>query len=98
MEYQEIKDWLDRIIFIQAAAVSCEDFNSSIQAIISQTNKKRIQLYIGIEIVADVMGIQLDSRERTDGMTEYFFTYSGFKFFQLGNSDKVDKSDVEEGE
>lgn len=97
MEYQEIKDWLDRIVIMQTAAASYEDFNSSIQAVLL-TNKKRIQLYVGIEIVADVMGLQLDSMDRTDGLTEYFFTYSGFKFFQLGSSDKVDKSYVEEGE
>lgn len=88
MEYQEIKDWLDRLILLNGAAKGYEDLTTSIQAIMSRVG---IQLYKGIEIVADVMGLQLDSRKRSDGEIEYFFIYSGVEFFQLGRSDEVDK-------
>ena len=84
MEYQEIKDYLDSLIRIRDEAKNSEKLNSSIEAIMIVNPE--IHIYKGIEIIADVMGIKLKSRQRRDGITEFYFNYSKIKFFQLGSS------------
>ena len=96
MEYLEIKDYLDRLIRIQDEAQSCEDLNANIKAIM--ITGPAIQMYKGIEIIADVMGLQLDSKKRGDGDMEYFFIYSGVEFFQIGKSDDIKKVSTNERE
>lgn len=81
MEYQEVKDWLDNLICVQNEAKRIEKFNSNIEAIMVST--PNIQIYTGIEIIADIMGLKLESRERTDGDKELYFNYSKTRFFQL---------------
>lgn len=89
MEYQEVKEYLDNLIQVREEAKSCECLNSSIQAIM--ISYPEIHMYSGIEIVADTMGIRLDSKKLRDGTMKYFFTYSGTEFFQLGSSDSEHK-------
>lgn len=89
MEYQDVKDWLDRLIFVRAAEKSYEKLNSSIQAIL--VTRPEIHIYKGIEIIADVMGVELDSEEK-DGNTWYSFVYAGVRFFQIGSSDEFIKT------
>lgn len=91
MGYQEIKDYLDGLIHARDEARSKEAFNSNIRAILV-TFRKDIQMFEGIEIVANVMGLQLDSEQRKDGETEFSFVYAGTKFFQLGSSEDVCKN------
>lgn len=88
MGYKEIKEWLDRLIMVRTAAKISEKFNHEVEAILVSGNDG-IHIYKGIEAISKVMGVYLDSRERTDGETEYFFNYCGHEFFQLGSSDNV---------
>lgn len=88
MGYKEVKEWLDKMIMIRTAAKIYEKLNNEVEAIIV-SGSDGIHIYKGIEAVSKVMGVYLDSRERSDGETEYFFNYCGHEFFQLGSSGKV---------
>ena len=92
MEYQDIKHWLDELIRLKSESKSLENFNSEIQSIIY--SYPEIQLFNGIEIIVDIMGLKLFAKRWRDNKTEYSFRYEGVKFFQIGSSDDEDKAFV----
>lgn len=84
MEYQDVKDWLDRLINIKNEAKKAEYFNKNVQAIMYISDE--IHIYVGIESIAKIMGVKLHSVEWEYEKIKYYFKYSGVKFFQIGNS------------
>lgn len=104
MEYADIKEWLDSLITNAEERYALQYFNESVY-LVSQNNDNTIQIYEGIEIVADVMGltINISTLNCCDG--NYFLQksikYSNYTFFELlkvrkeeymkvGNQDDVD--------
>lgn len=84
MEYQEIKDWLDRLAENRKEALSLERLNSSIE---TTTPSGNVHIYKGIETVADTMGLPLQ-QEPFYEPTKYYFIYREVEFFQFGKSDE----------
>ena len=79
MEYTEFKEWLDKLISINKEVKSLERFSSSIRAIMYEPC---ILLYEGIEIIADVMGLELKKKVREKSV-RLSFEYSGTEFCQF---------------
>lgn len=87
MEYEKIKDWLDKLVDNHKELKSLEDYNNQIcLAAVAYF----IQIYSGIQMIADVMGFVLNEEERecTGYPYEYSFYYRGIKFLQI-NKEKL---------
>lgn len=83
MGFDEIKEWLDRKIAIKKEDIASDELCSNISTV---GTSEYIQMYQGIEIVADVMGLPLNVAEFA-GDTVYSFVYDGVKFIQFNRSD-----------
>lgn len=83
MEYEKIKAWLDALIENMEQAQCLRDFNNQLRTI--NTKERHIQLFKGIEIAADVMGIPLNEKkvELEYGRYRYSFVYNNTTFTQL---------------
>lgn len=84
MEYTEVKEWLDKLIEankeIKSMKSSLGWFSSDIRAIIHYD--PCILIYKGIEIIADVMGLELKQEVRETSV-QLSFEYSGTTFLQI---------------
>lgn len=81
MEYEKVKEWLDKLIKNLKEAQENEHFNNQIIAI---GPGEKIQIFRGIEIIADVMGVELkETRICSIYPFEYSFVYGGVEFHQL---------------
>lgn len=81
MEYEKIKEWLDEHIKHLNNARRINDFNNQISANVTYDN---VLIFKGIDIVADVMGLNLKESIHEDLTLqyEYSFTYNGITFVQ----------------
>ena len=82
MKYEKIKEWLDKLVDNNVEAKQLEEFNNQISTIFADDY---IHIYKGIQIIADVMGIELKERKRECKVFpyEYFFEYRGIEFVQI---------------
>lgn len=85
MEFKDVKEWLDANIEHRKKLPEYEDFNEQIQ--LCTVNKKNtLQVYKGIDIIADVVGAELMQKEDWEDEElpyYYYFMYEGFEVFQL---------------
>lgn len=83
MEFEKIKAWLDEIVDIVRREIDVECFSNNIS--LCNAYKYYTQFYQGIDIVADVMGLDLYESQRDDEKYryEYSFTYKGVYFTQI---------------
>ncbi len=87
----EVMEWLDRIIENMKEQKALSRFNNQIMICGS---KDHIQMFKGIEIVADELGIELQSKPHAGRIPPYaqktrlFFDYRGIEVFQFVDGDK----------
>lgn len=82
MEYENIKDWLDKLVDNRNEAIALTVHNTSI--LTTTCDSERIHLYKGIDIVADVMGLPLEEKYFNDECPYmYTFRYRDVMFVQL---------------
>lgn len=97
MYYCEIKDWLDGIVKAMDQCKSAEWLNSSVNAYVYRSV---VMINRGIDIIADVMGLQLKESISVDtDRATYSFEYKGIEFwsmygpgFRLGGNN-IDRAD-----
>lgn len=82
MEYAEVKEWLDRLVQNYNELHELQEFNTSVSIC---TGCDGVQLFKGIDIVADVMGFSLTEKDEEIGQFRYrySFMYEGVEFFEL---------------
>ena len=85
MDYENIKTWLDTLIDHLHQEQALEQFNNQIYLTSPDTD---IYFRQGIDLVADIMGLELRERDISDMKIKpnyvYSFTYRDTKFLQLG--------------
>lgn len=69
MEYEQVEEWLDNLATLQKESNKMHYLNNSVRA---SLNAEDVLVYEGIEVVADLMGIEL--KEETMS-SEYSFRY-----------------------
>lgn len=80
MEYTDVKEWLDWHADSLKWRNRMEQFGNHICTVPAGDY---IQLYEGIEIVADIMGLDLIEDRKNEGYYRYYFLYQNVKFMQL---------------
>ena len=90
MDYTSIKEWLDKQVAWRKDGAALKDFNSQIGVIdVSNCESKQIHLYKA-DVVADMLGIDLQC-EPWDEENEYlYFLYEGYKVFCLRDKKDAD--------
>lgn len=83
MKFTDIKKWVDAQANIKKAEKDCICFCKQI----STCHTDNVQLYNGIEIVAEVLCIDLDEEVFNDGNIQLSFMYDGILFIQIGRSE-----------
>lgn len=90
MKFTDIKKWVDAQANIKKAEKDCSCFCKQI----STCHTDSVQLYKGIEIVAEVLCIDLDEEVFdldeevfNDGHIKLSFMYDGIEFIQIGRSE-----------
>lgn len=88
MEYEKVKQWLDALIENMEQTQSLRDFNNQLKT--CTESRRYIQLFKGIEIAADVMGLPLMEEEVAKTTTyanypryRYSFVYNNTTFSQI---------------
>ena len=91
MEYEKIKEWLDLLVEDFKRTNEHADFNSQIYTCHS---RDAVHMGGGIEIVANVMGLELQREDDPyEGYShESYFIYEGVKFFHWHRKDYKDVS------
>ena len=82
MEYAEVKEWLDRLVHNYNEHHELSKLNESVSVC---TTSYGIQLFKGIDIIADVMGFCITEKdeETSQFRYNYSFMYEGVEFFEL---------------
>lgn len=88
MEYQEIKDWLDKLIANNREQKALQNLNSSISTV---SPGDHILLYSGIDIIADVLGLPLCRKKIITGDVRYTANYNGMELIQIGEVNEKQK-------
>lgn len=81
MEYAQVKEYLDEIVRDYKNAIRPRYLTNQIRSVVSIDND--ILVYEGLEIAADIMGLEIQEKERnlSNGLRyEYSFVYDGVKF------------------
>lgn len=79
-EFVKIKEWLDWHIADLKAREEHRCFNSCICAC---SQPDHIQIFEGIDQVAEMLGVELAVRNLDSGYREYLFGYGGVTIIQL---------------
>ena len=74
------RDWLNQIISCMKQRSPFDVFNNQIRTIGSPDD---IQLFKGIEILSDLLGLKLQDGGKNENYNEYYFLFNGVKVFQL---------------
>ncbi len=82
MEFADVKDWLDALIEDLKNRKAHIIFNNQIRTV---SPMEKIQIYEGINVVADMIGAELGClSEYSDEYPYYYwFYYRGVKFFEI---------------
>ena len=85
MSYEEIKEWLDRLIENKLEAIALKDFNDEIGMI--EDVAKEIHLFKGFYIIADILGVEIVEGNPFNSILDEkrmcrisYFIYNGFRF------------------
>lgn len=87
MEYEEMKEWLDKLVENERERGKLEFFNSEISTTGAMGT---ISFMHGIETVADVMGLELHKKALNEDYhhgVAYDFEYGGIRFVQFDDSE-----------
>lgn len=89
MEYEKIKEWLDLVSEDFRRTNEHARFNSQIRTCHERDD---VHLYSGIEIIAEVMGLELRRRDLPyeEYSHESYFIYNDVKFFQMYRKSEKD--------
>ena len=89
MEYEKIKEWLDLLVEDFKRNNEHADFNSQIYTCHS---RDAVHMCRGIEIVANVMGLELRRKDLPyeEYSHESYFIYNDVRFFQMYRKDDKD--------
>lgn len=89
MDYESVKERLDRLVNLSKEALSISDFNSIFKTCLDSCFSSGIHVFSGIREIAEIMGLELKEVNRdTDEIShdfpwKYSFEYGGVVFFQL---------------
>lgn len=91
MEYEAVKEWLDALVENLEKEKALREFNDSISAAGNMTND--FIMYAGMDIVADVMGLEVSESKLPDSpdFTNQYkkeFTYRGVRFMSFSKKNK----------
>lgn len=75
------RDWLKDLISITRQRKTLDKLNNQVMTF--STDEDAIHIASGIEILADMLGLELLEGEEVDKYYEYHFLYDGVTFFQL---------------
>lgn len=80
MEYEQVKEYLDDIVRDYKNAIRPRYLTNQIQSKVSI--EKNILVRKGLEIMADIMGLEIQEKEIEDWRLKYAYTfvYDGVKF------------------
>lgn len=95
MEYEVVKKWLDELVKANREANKENVLTSSIRAVAAVDTS--VLVFSGIDIVADVMGLELKEEPITsdsDFRYLYTFRYDGMRFVQY-NRRRLTNGDTE---
>ena len=86
------RDWLKALISIIRKRKILDKFNSQVMTI--STYDDTLHIAHGIEILADMLGLELLEGEKVENYYQYYFLYDGVTFFQLSEERLVGFEDV----
>ena len=85
MSYEEIREWLDKLIENKLEAIALKEFNNEIGTLGDET--KEIYLFKGFYIIADILGAEIVKGNPFNSILDEkrmcqisYFTYNGFRF------------------
>lgn len=87
MEYEVVKKWLDELVKANREANKENVLTSSIRAVAAVDTS--VLVFEGIDIVADVMGLELQEEILNNDMKVWFsytFKYDGMRFVQYSGT------------
>ena len=86
MDKEKVKQWLDNLVIARNSYLENADLTDEI-CVCAGTFDDGIHIHLGIDKVADVMGLDLKEKsfEDNDYPYEYWFVYDGVEFFQISN-------------
>ena len=96
MEYEVVKQWLDELVKANREANKENVLTSSIRAVAAVDTS--VLVFSGIDIVADVMGLELQEELIThdsDFRYSYTFKYDGMRFVQYSSRRLTGYGDTE---
>ena len=96
MEYEVVKKWLDELVKANRDANKENALTSSIRAVAAVDTT--VMVFSGIDIVADVMGLELKEEPITgdsDFRYLYTFRYDGMRFVQYSRRRLTGYGDTE---
>lgn len=96
MEYEVVKKWLDELVKANREANKENVLASSIRAVAAVDTS--VLVLSGIDIVADVMGLELEEEPITDDSYfrySYMFKYDGMRFVQYSRRRLTGYGDTE---
>ena len=96
MEYEVVKKWLDELVKANREANKENVLTSSIRAVAAVDTS--VLVFSGIDIVADVMGLELKEEPITgDSGFRYLYTfrYDGMRFAQYSSRRLISNGDTE---
>lgn len=96
MEYEVVKKWLDELVKANREANKENVLTSSIRAVAAVDTS--VLVFSGIDIVADVMGLELKEEPITgdsDFRYSYTFKYDGMRFVQYSSRRLISNGDTE---
>lgn len=87
----EIREWLDALIGIHSVQVATKEFNTQIEACVS--NYKEILIFRGIDIIAGELEevLSVETLRNDNEYASVFFFYRDYKIMQLVKKEKLDE-------
>lgn len=85
MSYEEIREWLNRLIDNKLEAIALKEFNDEIGTL--EDEAKEIHLFKGFYTIADILGAEIVKGNPFNSILDEkrmcrisYFTYNGFRF------------------
>lgn len=88
------RDWLNAHVAALNNRKSLDIFNGQVR---TTTTNDRINIDLGIDILADILGIELLEEGMNGAYTVYYFDYDGVRFFQLSEEKLVRHKEMADG-
>jgi len=83
MNFEDLKEWMNLQVSLFKSAGAARCFNDQIVACCPYG--RGIHIYCGLDIIADVLGLELKEKKTGDPQFEYEYTvfYDGVRFYQI---------------